>query len=200
MIVFRVWERDFKMAARGRKQKASLLKWNLGETLETHHAGKATEKRQNFDPSTPPACAEHLHFMLNGEIRRAPGLPPDACAQTAWEDADKRKQLNYTCMLQNLLKLYCIWTWDTLLLLLFLLCAVLFYFVFPLWWDNYRTTTEAPSPGLEAEGTPKLLRLKLYCIWTWRFFLLLLYRVWEEVEPDRLCLCSIFEEFILFFL
>jgi hypothetical protein len=50
-------------------------------------------------------------------------------------------------------------------------CAVLLYFMHPLWWDNYRTTPEAPSPGLEAEGqTPKLLRLKLHCIWTWRFF------------------------------
>jgi hypothetical protein len=48
--------------------------------LETHLAGKATEKRQKFDPSTPPACAEHLYFTLNGEIRRAPGLP-DAHAQ-----------------------------------------------------------------------------------------------------------------------
>jgi hypothetical protein len=26
--------------------------------------------------------------MLNGKTRRAPG-PPVACAQTAWEDADK---------------------------------------------------------------------------------------------------------------
>jgi hypothetical protein len=53
----------------------------------------------------------------------------------------------------------------------FWLFAVPFYFIFPLWWDNYRTTTEAPSPGLEAEGwTSELLRLKLYCIWTWRFF------------------------------
>jgi hypothetical protein len=25
-----------------------------------------------------------------------------------------KKQPNYTCMLKNLLKLYCIWTWDTL--------------------------------------------------------------------------------------
>jgi hypothetical protein len=56
--------------------------------LETHLAGKTTKKRQNFDPSTSPACAEHLHFTLNGETRRAPGLP-DAHAQTAWEDADK---------------------------------------------------------------------------------------------------------------
>jgi hypothetical protein len=43
--------------------------------LETHFAGKITKKRQNFDPSTPPASAENLHFMLNGEIRRAPRLP-----------------------------------------------------------------------------------------------------------------------------
>jgi hypothetical protein len=35
-----------------------------------------------------PTCAEHLHFTLNGETRRAPG-PPVACAQTAWEDADQ---------------------------------------------------------------------------------------------------------------
>jgi hypothetical protein len=57
--------------------------------LETHLAGKATEKRQNFDPSTSPACTEHLHFTLNGETRRAPGLLPDASTQTAWEDTDK---------------------------------------------------------------------------------------------------------------
>jgi hypothetical protein len=33
--------------------------------LETHFAGKITEKRQNFDPSTPPAGVENLHFTLN---------------------------------------------------------------------------------------------------------------------------------------
>jgi hypothetical protein len=56
--------------------------------METYFAGKATEKRQNFDPSTPPACTENLHFTLNRETRRAPG-PPEACAQMAWEDVDK---------------------------------------------------------------------------------------------------------------
>jgi hypothetical protein len=56
--------------------------------LETHLAGKATEKRQNFDLSTPPACTENLHFTLNGETRRAP-RPPDTHTQMAWEDADK---------------------------------------------------------------------------------------------------------------
>jgi hypothetical protein len=46
--------------------------------LETYLAGKVTEKRQNFDPSTPPACAKHFHFTLNGETRSAPRPPPDA--------------------------------------------------------------------------------------------------------------------------
>jgi hypothetical protein len=58
--------------------------------LETHLAGKATEKRQNFDPSTPPACTEHLHFTFNGETRRAPRLPQVAHTQMAWEDADHK--------------------------------------------------------------------------------------------------------------
>jgi hypothetical protein len=57
--------------------------------LEKHLTGKTTEKRQNFDPSSPPACAEHLHFTLNGEIRRVPRPLPDTGAQTAWEDATK---------------------------------------------------------------------------------------------------------------
>jgi hypothetical protein len=56
--------------------------------LETHFAGKTTKKRKNFDSSTPPASAEHLHFTLKGETRRAPGLPV-TCAQMAWEDKDK---------------------------------------------------------------------------------------------------------------
>jgi hypothetical protein len=56
--------------------------------LETHLVGKTTKQRQNFDPSTPPACTENLHFALNGETRRAPGLPV-AHAQMAWEDVDK---------------------------------------------------------------------------------------------------------------
>jgi hypothetical protein len=56
--------------------------------LETHFAGKTTEKMQNFDPSTPPAGSENIHFTLNGETRRALG-PPVARAQMAWEDEDK---------------------------------------------------------------------------------------------------------------
>jgi hypothetical protein len=78
------------MAARGRKQKACLLKENLGEMLDIHLSNKTTEKRKNFDPSIPPACAEHLHFTLNGETRRAPGPLPDAGTQMAWEDADHK--------------------------------------------------------------------------------------------------------------
>jgi hypothetical protein len=51
--------------------------------LEIHLTGKTTEKRQNFDSSTPPAWAEHLHFTLNAKTRRVPGPPPDTEAQTA---------------------------------------------------------------------------------------------------------------------
>jgi hypothetical protein len=71
------------MAARGRKQKVCLLKCNLGETLEIHLTGKTTKRSQNFDPSTPPTCAEHLHFTLKGETRRAPMPPPAAGTQMA---------------------------------------------------------------------------------------------------------------------
>jgi hypothetical protein len=55
-----------------------------------------TPYRQNhreeakFDPSTPLACAEHLHFTLNGETRRAPGPLPDNSTQTTGEDADHK--------------------------------------------------------------------------------------------------------------
>jgi hypothetical protein len=56
--------------------------------LETNLAGKATMKRKNNDPSTPPACTENLHFTLNRETRRAPG-PPDTHAHMAWEDEEK---------------------------------------------------------------------------------------------------------------
>jgi hypothetical protein len=56
--------------------------------LETHLAEKTNAKRQNFDPSTPPASAENLHFMLNVETRRAPGSPV-ARAEMAWDDTDK---------------------------------------------------------------------------------------------------------------
>jgi hypothetical protein len=40
-----------------------------------------------------------------------------------------RKQPNYTCMLKNLQKRYCIWTWDTLWVLVF---GFFFYYVTPL--------------------------------------------------------------------
>jgi hypothetical protein len=56
--------------------------------LETHLAGKINKKRQNFDPSTPPASTKNFYFTFNGETRRAPRLPV-AHAQTAWEDVDK---------------------------------------------------------------------------------------------------------------
>jgi hypothetical protein len=49
--------------------------------LETYFAGIITEKRHNFDPSTPPAGTENLHFTLNRETRTAPRPP---VAGTRW--------------------------------------------------------------------------------------------------------------------
>jgi hypothetical protein len=57
---------------------------------------------------------------------------------------------------------------------IFLLAYSLFFVFSPLMRkrQNYFSDTEKSSV-LEAEGlTPKLLRLQLYCIWTWGFFLL----------------------------
>jgi hypothetical protein len=58
-----------------------------------------------------------------------------------------------------------------------LVCAVLVYFIFPLWWDNYRTASEAPSPGLEAEGwTPKLhLNLEIFFLFFTLFLKIYIY-------------------------
>jgi hypothetical protein len=39
-----------------------------------------------------------------------------------------RQQPNYTCLLKNLLKLYCFWTWDTLWCFFVLFCFVFFSF------------------------------------------------------------------------
>jgi hypothetical protein len=51
---------------------------------------KLFHKIEKRDSSTPPACTEHLHFTLNRETRMAPAPPPDASAQTAWEDTDHK--------------------------------------------------------------------------------------------------------------
>jgi hypothetical protein len=94
---------------------------------------------------------------------------------------------NYTCMLKNLLKLYCIWTWDTLWCFF---CFVLFCFLFffpPLMrqWQNYFRDTISKIGGWVT--TPKLLRLKLYCIWIWRFFTFLFYLFFSQ---SSLCLSN----------
>jgi hypothetical protein len=125
---------------------------NLGETLETHLAGKTTEKRQNFDHSTPPAGAENLHFTLNGETRRAPGRPV-AHAQMAWKDTDKFCStlcipFDETTAEQHLrhhlqdwrlrrtpklltLKFHCIWTRRFFFLIFnFSFCFILFIYIY----------------------------------------------------------------------
>jgi hypothetical protein len=77
---------------RWRLEGGSRKRASYSEILERHwrHTlqAKITEKRHNFDPSTPPAVTENLHFTLNEETRRAPG-PPVTGPHTAWEDADQ---------------------------------------------------------------------------------------------------------------
>jgi hypothetical protein len=42
---------------------------------------------------------------------------------------------------------------------LFWFCFCFFFLVLPLWWDNYRTTSEAPSPGFGGWGMkPKIIK------------------------------------------
>jgi hypothetical protein len=83
-----------------------------------------------------------------------------------------RKQPNYTWMLKNLLKLYCIWTWDTLWVFLFVCLFCLFCSILCIPFDE--TTTEQHLrhhlQDWRLRRTPKLLRLKLHCIWTSRGF------------------------------
>jgi hypothetical protein len=89
-----------------------------------------------------------------------------------------RKQPNYTCMLKNLLKLYCIWTWDTLwgFVCVCVCVCVCVQFCSTLCIPFDETTTEQQLrhhlQGWRMRWTPKLLRLKLHCIWTWRVFFL----------------------------
>jgi hypothetical protein len=72
------------------------------------------------------------------------------------------------------------------------LCCVLVFLLvwfFPFWWDNDRTTSKTPSPEFEAEGlTPKLLRLKLYCIWTCRFLKIFILFIFYSLCLYNACL------------
>jgi hypothetical protein len=81
-----------------------------------------------------------------------------------------RKQPNYTCMLKNLLKLYCICSWDTLWVY-FCVC-VQFCPTLCIHFDE--TTREQQLrhhlQNWRVKQTPTLLRLKLHCIWTLRVF------------------------------
>jgi hypothetical protein len=79
--------------------------------LEIHLIGKNTEKRQNFDSSTPPGHTLHPNFTLNGETRRAPTLPPDASTQTIWEDADHKVSKQYAVLPQTTLGQISIAAW-----------------------------------------------------------------------------------------
>jgi hypothetical protein len=63
-----------------------------------------------------------------------------------------------------------------------------FIWFFPSLMRQWQNSSETPTPGLEAEGLmPKLLRLKLYCIWTWRFFYYLFYFIFSILSLSNAC-------------
>jgi hypothetical protein len=125
---------------------------------------------------TPEICinkaSSNSRLTAAGRWATASDSHSQNCLQTfSFSLSLMRQPVNYACMLKNLLKLYCILTWDTLWCLFLVNVCLVWFGFFPFWWDNDRTTSQTPSPVLEAEDlTSKLLRLKHYCIWTWRFF------------------------------
>jgi hypothetical protein len=72
-----------------------------------------------------------------------------------------REQPNYTCKLKNLLKLYCIWTWDTRWVLWVCVCVCSFVLLYasPLI-RQLQTTSEASSPGLETETDTQIIKME----------------------------------------
>jgi hypothetical protein len=99
-----------------------------------------------------------------------------------------RQQPNYTCMLKNLLKLYCTWTWDTLWVFFFILCCFVFFSFFShlmRQWQNYFWDTISRIGGWGTNTkiikTETLLHLNLeiyfYTFFSFIYFLFLLFLV-----------------------
>jgi hypothetical protein len=83
-VLMRIPRWQLEAGSRKHASYSEILERSWRHTL---HA-KPPRRGKTLTPSTPPAGAENLHFTLNGEMRRALGLPV-AHAQMAWEDADK---------------------------------------------------------------------------------------------------------------
>jgi hypothetical protein len=93
-----------------------------------------------------------------------------------------RQQSNYTCMLKNLLKLYWIWTWDTLWVfccccsVLFVLFCFQFFSLLMRQWQNYfwDTISRIGSWGANTKiiKTETLLHLNLEIFFIYLLFLL----------------------------
>jgi hypothetical protein len=82
---------------------------------------------------------------------------------------------------------------------------VLFYFMRPLWWDNYRTTSEAPSPGLETETDTKIIKtetsfhLNLEVFFYFLFFILFYFYIYITFIYLFFIFIIIFILFIFYF-
>jgi hypothetical protein len=119
-------------------------------------SGRKTPQEGGEDPL--PTWAVNKHGGLRKLVQ---------CHQTVFFSLSlplMRQQPNYTCMLKNLLKLYCIWTWDSLWG--FFVCFLQFWFT--LFFPFDETTTE---PHLRHHLQDWRMRDEHQnCIWTWRFF------------------------------
>jgi hypothetical protein len=110
-----------------------------------------------------------------------------------------RKQPSYTCMLKNLLKLFCIWTWDTLWVFFVCVCAVLFYLCIPLR-DNYRTTSEATSTGLEVETDTKIINTETSLhVNLERFFFIFFYFIYMYIHFFHLLIFHFYSDLYSFY-
>jgi hypothetical protein len=114
-----------------------------GESLQQWLTPRRTLSKQSLQGQvsvkiTPEICINKAssNSRLTAAGRRATASDSHSqnCLQTLFFSSLSlmRQQPNYTCMLKNLLKLYCIWTWDTLWWFFFvcLFCVVLVYLVF----------------------------------------------------------------------
>jgi hypothetical protein len=154
---------------------------------------------------TPEICINNAssYSRLTSAGRRATAADShsQSCLQTLFFSSLPlmRQQPNYTCMLKNLLKLYCIWTWDTLwcfFVCLFSVVLVFFFFWFfsPLMrqWQNYFWGTISRIGGWKTNTkiieTETLLHLNLEIFFFIYLFIIIFFQ-------SSLCLsnaCSVY--------
>jgi hypothetical protein len=98
-------------------------------------------KTQPTATDTIHRTVSRLFFFLSPYLWRENNQATPACWKTYWN-----------CIVFELCGVFLFFVFC------FFVCADLFYFMRPLWWDNYKTTSEEPSPGLENETDTKIIK------------------------------------------